>query len=68
MWFLVITNIIGWAIAVAALTMLGLTMMAYGASISKSMDTQRPNIHSRVKLFNTENNQSGKSVPETGSL
>jgi hypothetical protein len=54
MWFLVITNIIGWSLAISSLTMTGLLLMIKGSNLENSNNTQRPNITPKVKMFNLE--------------
>lgn len=54
MWFLVITNIIGWSLAISSLTMTGLLLMIKGSNLENSTSTQRPNITPKVKMFNLE--------------
>lgn len=53
-WFLVITNIIGWSLAISSLTMAGLLLMIQGSNLQKSANVQRPNVTPKVKMFDFE--------------
>ena len=56
-WFLVITNIIGWALAISSLTLTGLIVLTQNFDVQKQNNTQRQTMTPKVKLFNFEDHK-----------